>query len=103
MGAELDAGGFGRGERAEKHDRERHRSTQVRGSRKEITPLLLLYWFILGSMEYTTRLLPSSLLEEEDELKLSSIQRETSQPLPNPLLGTPVPPYIVVARVTTVM
>jgi hypothetical protein len=59
MGAELDAGGFGRGERAEKHDRERHRSTQVRGSRKEITPLLLLYWFIFGSMEYTIRLLPS--------------------------------------------
>jgi hypothetical protein len=43
MGAELDAGGFGRGERAEKHDRKEHRSTQVRGSRKEITPLLLLY------------------------------------------------------------
>jgi hypothetical protein len=44
--------------------------------------------------------LPGSLLEEEDELsteKLSSIQ-----PL-NPLLGTPVPPYIVVARVTMVM
>jgi hypothetical protein len=42
-GAELDAGGFGRGERAKKHDRERDRSTQVRGSPKEITPLLLLY------------------------------------------------------------
>jgi hypothetical protein len=47
MGAELDAGGFGRGERAEKHDRKRHRSTQVRGSRKEITPLLLLYWLYI--------------------------------------------------------
>jgi hypothetical protein len=47
MGAELDAGGFGRGERAEEHDRKRHRSTQVRGSRKEITPLLLLYWFYI--------------------------------------------------------
>jgi hypothetical protein len=43
MGAKLDAGGFGRGERAEKHDRKEHGSTQVRGSRKEITPLLLLY------------------------------------------------------------
>jgi hypothetical protein len=99
MGAELDAGGFGRGERAEEHDRKRHRSTQVRGSRKEITPLLLLYWFIFGSLEYTTMVLPGSLLEEEDELsteKLSSIQ------LLNPLLGTPVPPYIVVARVTMV-
>jgi hypothetical protein len=69
MGAELDAGGFGRGERAEKHDRREHRSTQVRGSRKEITPLLLLYWiYIFGSMESTTMVLPSSLLEEEDEL-----------------------------------
>jgi hypothetical protein len=29
-------------------------SIQVRGSRKEITLLLLLYWFINGSMEYTT-------------------------------------------------
>jgi hypothetical protein len=47
MGAELDAGGFGRGERAEKHDRKEHRSTQVRGSRKEITPLLLLYWLYI--------------------------------------------------------
>jgi hypothetical protein len=47
MGAELDAGGFGRGDRAEKHDRERHRSTQVRGSHKEITPLLLLYWLYI--------------------------------------------------------
>jgi hypothetical protein len=43
MGAELDAGGFRRGERDEKHDRKEHRSTQVWGSRKEITPLLLLY------------------------------------------------------------
>jgi hypothetical protein len=47
MGAELDAKGFGRGERAEKPDRKGHRSTQVRGSRKEITPLLLLYWFYI--------------------------------------------------------
>jgi hypothetical protein len=47
MGAELDAGGFRRGERAEKHDRKEHRSTQVRGSRKEITPLLLLYWLYI--------------------------------------------------------
>jgi hypothetical protein len=47
MGAELDAGGFGRGERAEKHDRKGHRSTQVWGSRKEITPLLLLYYLYI--------------------------------------------------------
>jgi hypothetical protein len=47
MGAELDAKGFGRGEPAKKHDRERHRSTQVRGSHKEITPLLLLYWLYI--------------------------------------------------------
>jgi hypothetical protein len=47
MGAELDVGGFGRGERAEKHDRKGHRSTQVRGSRKEITPLLQLYWLYI--------------------------------------------------------
>jgi hypothetical protein len=47
MGAELDAGGFGRGERVEKHDRKEHRSTQVRGSPKEITPLLLLYWLYI--------------------------------------------------------
>jgi hypothetical protein len=46
MGAELDAGGFGRGERAKEHDRKEHRSTQVRGSREEITPLLLLYLVI---------------------------------------------------------
>jgi hypothetical protein len=43
MGAELDAGGFRRGEQAEKDNRKGHRSTQVRGSCKEITPLLLLY------------------------------------------------------------
>jgi hypothetical protein len=43
MGAKLDAGGFRRGERAKKHNRKEHRSTQVRGSHKEITPLLLLY------------------------------------------------------------
>jgi hypothetical protein len=47
MGAELDAGGFGRGERAEKHDKKEQISTQVRGSRKEITPLLLLYWIYI--------------------------------------------------------
>jgi hypothetical protein len=47
MGAELDAGGFRRGEQAEKHDRKEHRSTQVWGSRKEITPLLLLYWLYI--------------------------------------------------------
>jgi hypothetical protein len=47
MGAELDAGGLGRGERAEKHDRKELRSTQVWGSRKEITPLLLLYWLYI--------------------------------------------------------
>jgi hypothetical protein len=68
MGAKLDAGGFGRGERAEKHDRKRHRSTQVRGSHKEIRPLLLLYWLYIGSMGYTTMVFPCSLLEEEDDL-----------------------------------
>jgi hypothetical protein len=47
MGAELDVGGFRRGERAEKHDKKGHRSTQVQGSRKEITPLLLLYWLYI--------------------------------------------------------
>jgi hypothetical protein len=47
MGAELDAEGFGREERAEKHDRKEHKSTQVRGSRKEITPLLLPYWLYI--------------------------------------------------------
>jgi hypothetical protein len=47
MGAELDVGGFRRGKRAEKHDRKGHRSTQVRGSRKEITPLLLLYYLYI--------------------------------------------------------
>jgi hypothetical protein len=47
MGAELDAGGFRRGERAKKHDRKGYRSTQVRGSHKEITPLLLLYWLYI--------------------------------------------------------
>jgi hypothetical protein len=52
MGAELSAGEFGRGKRTEKHDRKEHRSTQVRDSRKEITPLLLLYYlYIFGSME----------------------------------------------------
>jgi hypothetical protein len=47
MGAELDTAGFGRGERAEKHDRKGHRSTQVWGSHKEITHLLLLYYLYL--------------------------------------------------------
>jgi hypothetical protein len=94
----------GEGKLAKKHDRERHRSTQVRGSRKDITPLLLLYWFyIFGSMEYPTMVLPSSLLEEEDELLIvGTFQSSNLQPA-NPLLGLPVPPYIVVARVTTVI
>jgi hypothetical protein len=43
MGAELGAGGFGREKRTKKHDRKNTRSTQVRGSHKEITPLLLHY------------------------------------------------------------
>jgi hypothetical protein len=47
MGAELDDGGFEGGEQAEKHDRKRHRSTQVWGSHEEITPLLLLYWLYI--------------------------------------------------------
>jgi hypothetical protein len=51
-------------------------------------------------MEYTTMVLPSSLIEEEDELLSVGILR--SQPMTNPLPGPPVPPYIVVARVTTV-
>jgi hypothetical protein len=51
-GAELSAGGFGRGKHTEEHDRKEHRSTQVWGSCKEITPLLLLYWwYIFGLME----------------------------------------------------
>jgi hypothetical protein len=41
--------------------------------------------------------LPSSLLEKEDELL--SVGTQSDQPL----LGLPVPPYIVVARVTTVI
>jgi hypothetical protein len=49
-------------------------------------------------MEYTTMVLPSSLLEEEDELLSVGILRVT-----NPLPGLPMPPYIVVARVTTVI
>jgi hypothetical protein len=52
VGAELGAGGFRRGERTEEHDRKELRSTQVQGSRNEITPLLLLYCScIFGSME----------------------------------------------------
>jgi hypothetical protein len=47
-------------------------------------------------MEYTTMVLPSSLLEEEDELLSVGTQND------QPLLGLPMPPYIVVARVTTV-
>jgi hypothetical protein len=47
MGAELDAGGFGRGERAKKHDRKECTSYPGSGSRKEITPLLLLYWLYI--------------------------------------------------------
>jgi hypothetical protein len=53
--------------------------------------------------------LPSSLLEEEDELLSVGILRSyptfnlsTNDQPANPLLGLPVPPYIVVARVTTV-
>jgi hypothetical protein len=42
--------------------------------------------------------LPSSMLEEEDELL--SVGTQSDQP--THLLGLPVPPYIVVARVTTV-
>jgi hypothetical protein len=41
--------------------------------------------------------LPSSLLEEEDELLSVGTLRD------QPLIRTPVPPYIVVARVTTVI
>jgi hypothetical protein len=67
MGTELDARGFGRGERAEKHDRKGHRSIQVRSSRKEIIPILLLYYLYIW-MEYTTMVLPSSLREEKDKL-----------------------------------
>jgi hypothetical protein len=52
VGAELNAGGFGRGKCTKEHDRKELRSTQVSGSRKEITPLLLLYCsYIFGSME----------------------------------------------------
>jgi hypothetical protein len=52
MGAKLGAGGFERGKRTEEHGRKEHRSTQVQGSCKEITPLLLLYYsYIFGSME----------------------------------------------------
>jgi hypothetical protein len=47
-------------------------------------------------MEYTTMVLPSSRLEEEDELQSVGTQSDP------PLIGLPVPPYIVVARVTTV-
>jgi hypothetical protein len=52
-------------------------------------------------MEYTTLVLPSSLLEEEDELL--SVGILSDQQTSNPLLGLPVPPYIEVARVTTVI
>jgi hypothetical protein len=37
----------GEGNEQEKHNRKEHRATQVRGSRKEITPLLLLYWLYI--------------------------------------------------------
>jgi hypothetical protein len=98
VGAKLSAGGFGRGKCTKEHDRQEHRSTQVRGSRKEITPLLLLYClYIFGSMEVQQWWLPSSLLEEEEALltlRLSSDQ---------PLVGLPMPPYIVVSRVTMVI
>jgi hypothetical protein len=52
-------------------------------------------------MEYTTLVLPSSLLEEEDELL--SVRILSHQQTFNPLLGLLVPPYIVVARVTMVI
>jgi hypothetical protein len=48
-------------------------------------------------MEYTTMVLPISQLEEEDELLSVGTLSD-----PPPSLGLPVPPYIVVARVTTV-
>jgi hypothetical protein len=47
-------------------------------------------------MEYTTMVLPSSLLEEEVELLSVGILND------QPPLGLPGPSYIVVARVTTV-
>jgi hypothetical protein len=47
-------------------------------------------------MEYTTMALPNPLREEEDELSTERVRAT------NPWLGLPVPPYIVVARVTTV-
>jgi hypothetical protein len=54
-------------------------------------------------MEYTTMVLPSSLLEEEDELlSVGMLRDQPTNVLPTLLLGPPVPPYIVVARVTTV-
>jgi hypothetical protein len=55
-------------------------STQVRGSRKEITPLLLHYCLYKSrSMERTTMVLPSSLLEEEDALL--TMRQSSDQPL----------------------
>jgi hypothetical protein len=43
-------------------------ATQVRGSRKEIKPLLLLYSVYMDQWVVQQWLSPSSLLEEEDEL-----------------------------------
>jgi hypothetical protein len=84
MGAKLSAGGFSRGKHTKKHDRREHRSTQVQGSHKEITPLLLLYClYIFGSMEVQQWWLPSSLLEEEEALsthRLSSDQPPSRAP-----------------------
>jgi hypothetical protein len=43
-------------------------ATQVRGSHKEIKPLLLLYSVYMDQWVVQQWLSPSSLLEEEDEL-----------------------------------
>jgi hypothetical protein len=51
------ARGFGGGKHTEKHDKERNSDTQVRGSCKEIKPLLRLYYLIYGSMDGTTMVL----------------------------------------------
>jgi hypothetical protein len=45
------------GERTDKHDRRETWAIQVRGSRKEITPLLLLYDVYLSSQRTTMALL----------------------------------------------
>jgi hypothetical protein len=80
MGAELGAGGFGRGKRTEKHDRKEHTIYPGSGSRKEITLLLLHYClYKSGSMECTIMVLPSFLLEEEDALL--TLRLSSDQPL----------------------